>query len=454
MKSFGKYISKYFVSFSVLILGLVLFNLLAFIGTFRHIVLNDFSGSSPQNMVADANTASGPEGITDEMADRLRSLNIWAMFLSSAGHCLWSVELPSDIPADYSVQDVAAFTKGYLCDYPVFIRCREDGLLVLGYPKGSYFKITGNYYPMDIVKIIPVFSCAMLVIDLTAMFLAYYFSRKKIIRLTEPIISAIASLSEGKPVSLSISGELSEVADSVNRASHILSRQNQARANWISGVSHDIRTPLSMIMGYSGRIAGDAAANDSIRAQAETIKHHSIKIKHLVQDLNLVSQLEYDMQPVHKEPVRLAKLLRSYTAELLGTEISGNYPVELHISPSAETASLDCDARLISRAVGNLVQNSIRHNPEGCSIVLSLNCIADAICLSVSDNGVGMSAEKLRELTERPHYMKSIDDRLDLRHGLGLILVRQIADAHRGTMQIESTAQKGCKVSLIFPKPE
>ena len=126
MKSFSRYISKYFVSFSVLIFGLVLFNLLAFIWTFHRIVLNDYNGFSPQNMVADVNAASGPEGITDEMADTLRSLDIWAMFLDSTGGRLWSVELPADIPADYSVQDVAAFTKGYLCDYPVFIRCREE----------------------------------------------------------------------------------------------------------------------------------------------------------------------------------------------------------------------------------------------------------------------------------------------------------------------------------------
>lgn len=454
MKSFGRYISKYFVSFSILIIGLVFFNLLAFIWTFHLIVLNDYGGSSPQSMIADVNGASRPDGITDEMADKLRACSIWAMFLDGAGRCLWSVDLPADIPTDYSVQDVAAFTKGYLCDFPVFIRCREDGLLVLGYPKGSYFKLTGNYYPIDVVKMIPAFFCTMLAIDLTALFFAYYISRKKIICLTEPIISAITSLSEGKPVSLSISGDLSEVADSVNRASRILSRQNQARANWISGVSHDIRTPLSMIMGYSGKIAGDAAASDRIRIQAETIKHQSMKIKDLVQDLNLVSQLEYDMQPVHKEPVRLSKLLRSYTAELLSTEISENYPVEIHIPPSAEAVTLDCDARLISRAIGNLVQNSIRHNPEGCIIVLGLNCDADTICLSVSDNGVGMSAEKLRELKEKPHYMESTDDRLDLRHGLGLILVRQIIDAHRGTMQIESEEQKGYKVTLTFSKSE
>ena len=97
------------------------------------------------------------------------------------------------------------------------------------------------------------------------------------------------------------------------------------------------------------------------------------------------------------------------------------------------------------------MQNSISHNPDGCDITLALDCTDVSIFLSVSDNGIGLSAEKLKELNEKPHYMESTDDRLDLRHGLGLVLVRQIIDAHNGTMQIESEEQKGCKVILDFP---
>ena len=130
-------------------------------------------------------------------------------------------------------------------------------------------------------------------------------------------MASIKILSTGKPVNLSIRGELSEIADSVNQASRVLSRQNQARANWISGVSHDIRTPLSMIMGYAQRIASDRLASGNIQQEAEIIRAQSAKIKDLVQDLNLVSQLEYEMQPLHKESVRLSKLLRSYAADLL-----------------------------------------------------------------------------------------------------------------------------------------
>ena len=264
-------------------------------------------------------------------------------------------------------------------------------------------------------------------------------------------MASIKTLSTGKPVDLSIRGELSEIADSVNQASQVLSRQNQARANWISGVSHDIRTPLSMIMGYAQRIAGDHGASGNIQQEAEIIRVQSAKIKDLVQDLNLVSQLEYEMQPLHKEPVRLSKLLRSYAADLLNAGIPEKYSVEMEISKDAETAVIECDVRLVSRAINNLVQNSIHHNPQGCHISLSLDCSSKSVSITVADNGVGLSAEKLRELEEKPHYMESTDERLDLRHGLGLLLVRQIAVAHGGEFKIENTAAQGCKMSLKFP---
>ena len=265
-------------------------------------------------------------------------------------------------------------------------------------------------------------------------------------------MASIKTLSAGKPVHLSIRGELSEIADSVNQASQVLSRQNQARANWISGVSHDIRTPLSMIMGYAGRIASDREASGNTQQEAEIIRAQSAKIKDLVQDLNLVSQLEYEMQPLHKEPMRLSKLLRSYAADLLNAGIGEEYSVGVDISSVAETAVVACDARLILRAISNLVQNSIHHNPQGCDIFLSLDCSPEDVSITVADNGVGLSAEKQRELKEKPHYMESTDERLDLRHGLGLLLVRQIVEAHGGIMKIANGTCCGIEIVLIFTK--
>ena len=452
MKAFGKYISKYLLSFFAFALVLLLVNILAFALTFSGIVSKEYGTASPANMLEAVANDLSASGMSEETKQELNSSHIWAMLLDANGTCDWSVFLPEEIPTQYSIQDVAVFSKGYLQDYPVFVRNMDNGLLVLGYPKNSFMKLTGNYFPIRAIRILPLFITGILAIDIVLLFLVYYLSKRKISKNTEPIMASIKTLSTGKPVDLSIRGELSEIADSVNQASRVLSRQNQARANWISGVSHDIRTPLSMIMGYAGRIASDTAASGDIQQEAEIIRAQSAKIKDLVKDLNLVSQLEYEMQPLHKEPVRLSKLLRCYAADLLNVGIGEKHSIEVEISPEAETAVIDCDARLISRAIGNLVQNSINHNPQGCDIFLSLDCSSENVSITVADNGVGMSAEKLRELEEKPHYMESTDERLDLRHGLGLLLVRQIVEAHNGAMKMESAPQSGYKAVLTFQK--
>lgn len=452
MKSFGAYISKHLASFAAFILILLLINAVIFGVTFHKTMTEDYGDASPRVMLEMAAAAATPDALSEEAAQKLREQNIWAMYLTPDGKCFWSLDLPEEVPQSYTIQDVALFSKGYLVDYPVFVWNTDDGLLVLGYPKNSYTKIISNYYSIQTIQKLPFFITAMLGLDIICLFLAYCLSRRKIIRNTEPIIAAVETLADGKPVSIHVNGELAEIADSVNKASCILSKQNEARANWISGVSHDIRTPLSMIMGYAGHIAESEAASASIREQAGIVRNQSVKIKELVQDLNLVSQLEYEMQPLHKEPIRLSKLLRSYAADLLNAGIYDTYPLNIEITPEAEREVLECDARLISRALNNLVQNSIKHNPQGCKIKLILKKVENSLSITVEDNGVGLSSERLQELEKRPHYMESTDERLDLRHGLGLLIVREIISAHKGTLKIESVQPHGCKIILIFPQ--
>lgn len=92
----------------------------------------------------------------------------------------------------------------------------------------------------------------------------------------------------------------------------------------------------------------------------------------------------------------------------------------------------------------------MKHNPQGCEICLSLSVSKNQVILAVTDNGTGLSAEKIQELEEKPHYMESTDERLDLRHGLGLLIVQQIATAHNGSFKLANILPQGCKAALIF----
>lgn len=138
MKSFGSYISKYLVSFIAFILILLFLNAVVFGLTFQKIVTEDYGDSSPQSMLEMTATAATPEQLSDEAVQMLRQNHIWAIYLNTDGQCYWSVDLPDNVPKNYTIQDVALFSKGYIEDYPVFIWNTDDGLLVLGYPTDSY----------------------------------------------------------------------------------------------------------------------------------------------------------------------------------------------------------------------------------------------------------------------------------------------------------------------------
>ena len=149
MKSFGTYISKHLASFAAFLLILVIVNVVLYGVTFYHTVSEDYGEASPRAMLELTSTADTTEGLPDYAEQKLRQYNIWAMYLTSTGECFWRLDVPQEVPQHYSIQEVALFSKGYLEDYPVFVWSTEDGLLVLGYPKNSYMKLTSNYYSME-----------------------------------------------------------------------------------------------------------------------------------------------------------------------------------------------------------------------------------------------------------------------------------------------------------------
>ena len=209
MKAFGKYISKYLLSFFAFALVLLFVNILAFALTFSGIVSKEYGSASPANMLEAVAADLSASGISEERSQELERNHIWAMLLNADGKCDWSVSLPEEVPTQYTIQDVAVFSKGYLQDYPVFVRNMDNGLLVLGYPKDSFMKLTGNYFPIRAVRLFPLFVTGILAIDILLLFLVYYFSKRRISKNTEPIMTSIKTLSTGKPVALSIQGELS-----------------------------------------------------------------------------------------------------------------------------------------------------------------------------------------------------------------------------------------------------
>ncbi|MBS6711406.1 MAG: HAMP domain-containing histidine kinase [Ruminococcus sp.] len=454
MRNFGKFISKHFFIYLSVVILIVALDLLIFFFTFNGTVSNINKNNPVQTLekISDNFTIQNGEYLlNNEYQKYLAMNNIWGIIIDDNGNVIWQHNLPKEIPLKYSLQDVATFSKGYIEDYPVFTWKQDNNLLVLGYPKNSYSKFMTNYLPLSAIQKIPFILLIMLVSNIAILFIVYYLSKRNVMLKVAPILNGIDKLSHGETVTLHINGELEEIGNRINETSLQLKKQNQARANWISGVSHDIRTPLSMIMGYADRISSTLNIEENTKKQADIIKSQSVKIKNLVQDLNLVSQLNYNVQPIQEQPVYFCKMIREIVVEYLNNEMNNKFEFELSLNSATEQIAIMGDERLLSRAIQNLISNSINHNESGCTISVNLEVNRNNLILTISDNGKGISEKELEKIQSTPHYLQSTDDRLDLRHGLGLLLVKEIVSIHKGTVSISSELNKGFSTTISLP---
>ena len=400
--------------------------------------------------------------LSDYMQKELTERNIWALYIDNTSlEILWhSDNLPEDIPLAYTASDISGLTRGYVNDYPTFTGQGTDGLMVLGYPKQSYWKHMYPSWDLQMIADAPKTVGIVLGANLILLFLIYIGANMGVLRSVRPIAEGIQKLPLEEHVTLKETGVLSELAKNINRTSEILQSQkyqilkkDAARANWIAGVSHDIRTPLSMVMGYAGQLEQSQGISPEDKKKVSVILSQSRRIKNLINDLNLASKLEYNMQPLSMKPENAVAVVRQVAVDFINNDIEGKYPVEWETDEKLSVCMVQADRELLKRAVSNLIQNSMNHNEDGCTIYVSVSCAEEkkSCVIRVEDDGAGVSPEQLERLERAPHYMMCDTNTGEQRHGLGLMIVKQIAASHGGRAEIGRGRHGGFGVSVILP---
>ena len=372
----------------------------------------------------------------------------WAMLLDDGGAVIWSEELPDELDHSYTIPEVASFSRWYLKDYPVMVYRNDYGLLVAGLPVGSMTRFD-FYMDSDILQVLLSGVVPLLLLDAGIILLICLLLGWRGARPIRELAKGITLLAEGKPVRLKEAGPTAELAEKLNQASVHLQQQTKliegrdtARTNWIAGVSHDIRTPLALIMGYAEQLEHMADAEQQSKAAA--IRVQSQKIKTLIEDLNLTSKLQYNAQPLRLREVRVGPMLRRCVADFCNG-VDDAHGIELLISEAAERLTLRLDTELITRAVDNLLNNSVRHNPDGCSVTVRAHVIDHSFVLEIRDTGVGYPADVLRCLASPEAQSSS-----HAPHILGLHLVRQIVESHGGAVQFTNTGGASTTITLTI----
>lgn len=451
MKTVERFFRKYFLTMVGIILLFLLLNVLLYLSM---LVWARQASNGPEisiHEVWDSVTVDEAGNLTtaDGLEEQLQENQSWAMILDDTGAVVWEKRLPEELPRRYTPTDVAKFSRWYLRDYPVFVLEHPRGLLVVGTAKNSFVKYCSTYKE-PYIRIIFAGLAVAVAVNLIAVVLLTWWNMGRVEKAVAPILQGIETVASGRPVSLPEKGELSEIGRQLNRAGAFIAKKDSARADWISGISHDVRTPLSVILGFAGQLEEDGTLPASVREQAAGIRKQGEKLRSLISDLNLASRLEYSMQPLRLGRVYPVELARQAVCEFLDGGLEERYEIEFYADPQKESAALQGDEALLKRALCNLIQNSIAHNPQGCRIAVSVTGEKGETIITVADDGAGVPAEKLKELNAGAGHLESTDEKLDLRHGLGVLLVRQIVEAHKGTITMESEPQKGFKTALAF----
>ena len=399
--------------------------------------------------------------LPDDIASKLKEQNVWAVLIDDdTRKVIWKTNnLPNNIPMQYTLSDIAELTRGYVDGYPTFTGESQNGLLILGYPKDRFWKHTRASWNYDFIANLPKNTIIILAINTVLIFLIYAVTNSKLLHSIKPITNGIQNLSSSNPIYIKEKGVLAELAEQINKTSEILQRQTEqlrkketARANWIAGVSHDIRTPLSMVMGYAGQLASSKNLSEVERKKASVIVKQSKRMKDLINDLNLASKLEYDMQPLTIKQENAISIVRQVIVDFMNMDIDDRFPIEWRTADTLSVCYINADKDLLKRAISNLIQNSINHNERGCVIYASVDDDDNTCRICIEDSGIGASDEQIDSLNNTPHYMVCDTNTTEQRHGLGLLIVKQIINGHNGKVVIDHSEYGGFKVILIIPK--
>ena len=221
-----------------------------------------------------------------------------------------------------------------------------------------------------------------------------------------------------------------------------IEKNNEMKKNWLIGVTHDIRNPLSIIVGNTEELLQDNV-DSGIAVRADNIKNQVFKIKYLLDDINLISRLENYLIDVPKTEIDLQKVLRESMAEVINSYRTDIFRYEFFDVPD-EKIKVRADKHLLKRAFENILVNSVVHNTDGCHIVVQIKQEKEGVLIIFDDDGVGAGEIEIEKLN------KKTSEHFEHIHGWGTIVTKQIVELYMGKV-VFSALDSGMRVTIYLP---
>lgn len=278
-----------------------------------------------------------------------------------------------------------------------------------------------------------------------ALVLAFALSAR-ILRPVSELTSAARRMREGDlDVRVTPRGndEIARLARAFNEMAERLGQVERTKRQMVGDVAHELRSPVTNLRCGLEAIQDGLVAPD--RDRIDALHLETLLLQRLIADLQDLALADAGGLTLARQPVDLAETIR----RAVGPD-SGGAPVRVSIEPDA--ASVRADAGRLEQMLRNLISNARRHTPDDGRVEIHAMRDGDCVRIAVADTGCGIPAEHLPHVFERFYRADPSRDRTTGGAGLGLAIVRRLAEAHGGTVTAASPGQgKGTTVTITLP---
>nr|WP_054951523.1 ATP-binding protein [Numidum massiliense] len=227
-------------------------------------------------------------------------------------------------------------------------------------------------------------------------------------------------------------------------------RTDKLRKDFVANVSHELRTPLAMLQGYSEALLDEIAQSPEDRKELTQIIHdESLRMGRLVKELLDLALMEAGTVRIQPHEMTAQELVLRVVRKFQGLAQEKGLTVEAKVTEEPLRVRLDEDS--IEQVCINLIENAIRHTPEGGTITLSVDPSKEGVVFKVRDTGSGIPEQDLPFVFERFYKADKARTRSRSGTGLGLSIAKHIVEAHGGTISVESTVGEGTTFTLRIP---
>lgn len=273
--------------------------------------------------------------------------------------------------------------------------------------------------------------------------LARYFARS-IIR---PLKKLAANLDRPEVKVASEYKELEPFVQTIRTQHENILRAAKIRQDFTANVSHELKTPLTAISGYSELIETGMVQGEETKQYAKEIRHNANRLLSLINDIIHLSEMDRTEYEVSMQQVNLAELVqRSVESMKMNAEKSN-----VSLRYIGENAYVYGNAGLLEELLWNLCDNAIKYNVENGMVKVQVEKEKETVKLIVSDTGIGISQEHQNRVFERFYRVDKSRSKESGGTGLGLAIVKHIVAQHDAELELESMPEKGTKITISFP---